>query len=449
MTTMSNDELAIEHLPLAPMQAAFVEYDKREPGTYLGDQFVVATGTLVRGPLDLGLLRDSLVELTKRHDVLKIQFNHDNESGELTQFLIPDREPQWAVQEEEDAPTEIESWGEACLRDFISSGFPAAAGGVVTGLTVYIAAKEYFVVCLGGHHLALDAESVHALMAELWDVYEALSNEEPLPEPTNATWASYCLTTAAKSFDPSRVDAAREYWQQVFDGAHEAALPRDRSLDTNGESRNLVMSEKKLAPIFMERLSAASNDWRCVRNAIPFAALMKALSTRLGSSDLYTFTTQNARVMPAYRGLIGLLLLTFPIRLDASKSLGEMSASFQTQALQANRHNVLNAKTIREIAVEGSISYDRLTHAPIAVQYIPEVELQHSIKKLEITRIGGPEAQDSSWVGSWVEIIFKPGPERSRILCRHNPSTFDATTIASLLDDTAMYLDAELPRTTR
>jgi amino acid adenylation domain-containing protein len=330
--------------------------DQLAPGTGL---YNIPAAWRLSAPLDVAALRRALLEIVRRHEVLRTRFADDG--GEPRQVILPRLDPHWqhvVVGAGEDAAQALRH----CFAEQARGAFDLAQGPLIRAVVVTAAPHEH-VLILTLHHIVSDGWSMGVLADELGTLYEAFEQgrESPLPElPVQyadyAAWQRGWLATDV-------LEAQLGYWKGALEGAPALLeLPLDRPrpavASPEGAAVELVLDAR-----LVEALRGL-----CRRQQVtPFMALAAVFDVLLGrysrQDDICFGYPVAGRRREELGGLIGFFVNTLVLR---TKVDGD--ASFETLLAQV-RESVLDADAHQDLPFEKLVEALRpersLNHTPL------------------------------------------------------------------------------------
>jgi amino acid adenylation domain-containing protein/thioester reductase-like protein len=306
--------------------------------------FNVSGAVSIRGPLNVGKLRDSLAALMDRHPALRTIF--DVEDGDVVQVIQEHVDPPLQIMEASD-------WSEERLIRFLRhkahQRFDLAAG---PPLRLVLLARGHgnlqagngrhrtstHVLLLSLDHMVSDFWSVSVLIRDLLAFYRQPDGDKPTEAtPLRLRYTDYVHWQREQMAGPER-DRLYEYWSGQLDHGDLPALdlPTDRprpSLQTfQGDSRTAL---------FPKRIAAGVRRLAEEHNATPFMTLLAAFQAFLhrltGQKDVLVGSAAAGRDHLEFSELVGYFIN--PIALRARFSRDTTFAQLLTQV----RHTVLDA----------------------------------------------------------------------------------------------------------
>ena len=231
-------------IPLSYAQQRMWFLDQLQPGTSV---YNVPTAVRLEGPLDIAILRRSLQEIVRRHEVLRTSFVL--RQGEVVQEIAVTMElplPLVDLSNLEEADRERrvrELTVEEARRPFNLSQEP-----LLRTILLRLSVHRHLLV-LNLHHIIADGWSLEILERELGALYEAYREglESPLRE-LPIQYADYAVWQRRR-LQGDVLQEELSYWKQQLAGLPGVLeLPTDRSRpavqDLRGAKRTIVLSQE-------------------------------------------------------------------------------------------------------------------------------------------------------------------------------------------------------------
>jgi hypothetical protein len=292
-------------IPLTPSQEDLLATVNMFRGFYAGGGWHnLWISLLVRGPLDLAILRSSIADIVRRHEILR------------TTFPVVDGVSSVKIWPSADAPI-----AEIDLTSLSATEHPAevarivADGGAMPQNLHQGPLLQFKILKLDGRmnvvvaivdHMLFDGWSFGVFIRELNAIYHARIHGRPsdLPE-LPIQYGDYAIWEKQRLTDRS-VDAARAYWHaELARPLATALLPTDRKRALL-QRFSLGRTHFRLSTTLSERAAEFSR-----RNNISlFATLLATFKALLwkytGEDDVSVASATVNRPRPEFRGLIGL-----------------------------------------------------------------------------------------------------------------------------------------------
>ncbi|GAA3042277.1 condensation domain-containing protein [Streptosporangium longisporum] len=289
---------------LSTQQEEFLEW--MFSGDPVRDIGSCATAVRIRDALDVPLLTRALETVIARHDPLRTVVTASGQvmvADELPPE-VDEAEARGDTLEERERDAERIVWHERMRLDSV------LRGPLVRALVVRLDEDDH-VLALAVHHFAFDGFSLGVLLRELGIAYSALRTGHPVRlRPLPTTYAAYCDAARA------RWPVNRPYWDRVLDGAPRDLTPFPGRRDTT------LFSRRRHAFEIDADLARRLRETAQSRGATTFMAVAACWTWLLrqwtGLTDLVVMSPVPGRTAPEHEALIGCLVQSLVLRLDAS-----------------------------------------------------------------------------------------------------------------------------------
>ncbi|WP_016951654.1 SDR family NAD(P)-dependent oxidoreductase [Anabaena sp. PCC 7108] len=365
-----------QSLPLSFAQQRLWFLDRLEEGKTA--TYNMPTALYLTGSLHIEALEQSIIEIMRRHEVLRTTFPTVNGSPvqaiaaepqlNLTrldlQGLTPDQQTTEVLRlatEEAHRPFDL-------------------ANGPLLRVTLLKLGEQSHVLLVTIHHICSDGWSVALYTRELSILYQAFSTgaTSPLPKlPIQyadfAYWQHQWLAS-------SELDRQLAYWQQRLQDAPPILklpndYPRQAVQSFRGNAQAFI-----LTPDLSKELKVLSRRTGTTLFMVLFAAFAIVLHYYSGQDDLVLGTDVANRNRAETEGLIGFFVNQLALRLDLSGN-----PTFSQELLGRVRERALEAYTnqdlpfdrlVEKLNVERSLSYNPVFQAKLVLQNTPKVDLE-------------------------------------------------------------------------
>ena len=314
------------------------------------------------GPLNIDVLKRSLNEMARRHEVLRTTFTAVE--GKPVQVIAPTPNVELPVTDLSALdPAAREAEVGRLAHEDARRPFDLAQGPVMRAAVVRLAEQDHFLL-LSMHHIVSDGWSMGIFFRELWTIYQAFQAGQPSPLPELAMQYADFATQQRKELQGPAYTALCDYWKQQLAGTPQLLSlsiskprpPLQTYLGANisfSISRTIsealrAISKKERATLFMTLLAA-------------FAILLHRYSRR---TDVVVGTPIAGRNRAAIEGLIGFFVNSLVLRVDLNNdpTFRELLGRVRTLTLAAYDHQDLPfEKLVEEVQPERNPS-----HAPLA-----------------------------------------------------------------------------------
>ena len=259
------------------------------------------------GPVDLAALELSLVEILRRHEVLRTAFV--TEGGRTRPVVGP--VPGIGIPVAEVAESDVDDVVTAHVRE----PFDLEEGTLLRGILLRTPTREIFLMTV--HHIACDGWSIDVLLRELGTLYRDLAAGRPssLPE-VGLQYADFAAWQRAE-LSGAGLDRRLDYWRDRLAGVPALELPLDKPrpvIASHAGARELF----RVPAALVEPLRALC----CERGVTLFMGLLAPLQVLLGryagQTDVPVGTLVGGRSRQETEDLVGYLVNTVVLRTDTA-----------------------------------------------------------------------------------------------------------------------------------
>ncbi|MEU6585444.1 non-ribosomal peptide synthase/polyketide synthase [Nocardia sp. NPDC046763] len=327
-----------EALPLSPAQQRIWFLNRFDTGSAgYNMPFVVR----LRGEADEAAMRDALMDVLDRHEVLRTVFPSTASGFAVQQVLTVAAAAEPVAHETCDAD-ELD----VRMREFAAQGFDlefeipfrarlftvtgAIASDCGLGGPVLVDAADLdvpeYAIAIVLHHIAADGLSLPVLARDLITAYLARSQgQAPAWQPLPVQYADYTLWQRDRlgaADDPdSLLSRQLDFWRQTLAGAPDLLeLPADRPRPVAATGRGAKLAVELPAELH-SRISETARAEGVSTFMLMHAALAVLLSRLSGESDIVIGTPVGGRGARELDDLIGMFVNTLPLRTDVDGAL--------------------------------------------------------------------------------------------------------------------------------
>ncbi|MDI9916925.1 non-ribosomal peptide synthetase [Rhodococcus sp. IEGM 1379] len=290
------------------------------------------------GELDQAALYDAVMDVLKRHEVLRTVYPEVDGTG--YQRILPA-----AAVPVNLAPVQVDAYDCAtAVTEFCSAGFDVTAE-VPLRATLFQIDDNSFVLAIVIHHISTDGFSMGPLTRDVMSAYYARSNgQAPAWAPLPVQYADYALwqrEVLGSEADAESVLAQQiDYWARTLDGVpDQITLPSDRVRPAVFTGRGATLSFPVSAETHRGLLGVARDN-----QASLFMVMHSALATLLarlsGTTDIAVGTPVAGRGEAELDDLIGMFVNTLVLRteVDPGMRFRDLLASARETDLAAFAH---------------------------------------------------------------------------------------------------------------
>jgi amino acid adenylation domain-containing protein len=325
-------------IPVSFSQQRLWFLDQLEPGNLF---YNIPMAVRLIGYLDINLLRKSLNEIIRRHEVLRTRFGDEN--GVPFQIIDPPFDLELKMVDiSKVAEEQRHKQAELLLREDAQRPFSLVNGPLIRASLVQVNEDEY-IALLVIHHIAADGLSMMILIQELASFYSQFTNGTsaelktlPVQYADYAIWQRNWLTGEI-------LDEQLNYWKSQLIGSPPLLeLPTDRP-------RPAVKTFTGASLTFQlpDSLSVKIRELCKETGVTPYMFLLAAFQTLLfrysNEEDISIGTAVANRSRPEIEQLIGFFVNTLVMRTDLSGNPGftELLSRVREVTLGAYAHQDL------------------------------------------------------------------------------------------------------------
>ncbi len=300
-------------LPLSYSQQRMWFFEQLARGT---SAFNIALGVRLRGALNAAALEQTFGEIIRRHESLRTVFpavqNRPVQVIERpTRFNLPVVDLSALTEEERERRAARLAQEETLRR------FDLAQGPLVRIMLLRLGHEEHIVVSTM-HHIIGDGQSFEVIIAEMNQIYSALSSGQPSPlAELEVQYADYAAWQRGW-LQGEALETRLAYWRKQLEGApRRLTLPQRRSRPKvqrfNGAKHFIEMSTEQT-----EALRELSRREGVTLFMTMLSAFVLLLNRYTGDEDIVVGSTYANRERAEAERIIGMLTTTLVLRADVS-----------------------------------------------------------------------------------------------------------------------------------
>ncbi|HSF38669.1 MAG TPA: amino acid adenylation domain-containing protein, partial [Thermoanaerobaculia bacterium] len=411
-------------LPLSFSQQRLWFLESLEPGSAL---YNLPLTVRMEGPLDAGLLEQSLAAVVRRHESLRTTF--PVRDGQPVQAIAPpDRVPLPVVDQEglPAAVQEVEAvrWITAEAR----RPFDLACGPLLRCLLLRRNEAEHLLL-INVHHTVCDGWSIGLLESELATFYESLSLREPaaLPE-LPLQYADYAVWQRERLSGPA-LESDLGFWRERLEGIPPVLdLPADRPRPAVRTFRGA-----HLPAALPESLAAGLSAFSRSRGSTLFMTLLAGLDALLGrysgEERLAVGTPVANRGAVEVEALIGNFAntLVVPVSLAGNPGFDGLLERVREATLAALAHQDLPFELLVEaLEPQRDLSYNPIFQVLFGLHRLPP--RRHRFGEVGLVAV----PLESGTARFDLSLDLQAAPEGVRGAFEYSTDLFDRTTVERL-----------------
>lgn len=262
----------------APVPASVTQRERLDIGRHVHRiNNILQIALAFDGEVESGALVDAIVQLGRRHEVLRARFPV-REDGRHVISIAADLPLPQVVDLSASATAEVE--GMARLRDFLSAPFDLEQGPLFRAIVIKIHARRYL-VGLPVDHVIGDGISCALLRRDLMEFYSArVSHTVPAIPPLPLQFLDYAAWEA-RQLESGGFDQSLAYWKDKLAGVD--AIPYSGLVDSAADSArtpDLGILRFKVAGDVRVGLSMGNSALRATPYTLVSAAVMFSAAVR-------------------------------------------------------------------------------------------------------------------------------------------------------------------------
>jgi hypothetical protein len=407
-------------LPLSFAQLRLWFLDQLEPQNPL---YNVPYIVRLRGPLEIEILRKSLQEIVRRHEVLRTTFQTVEDhpvQAIAAELQLPFEQVDLTEVRQQDRETEARKRA----MEEVKTPFRLDAGPLIRVLVLKLSADDHVLV-LNTHHIISDRWSLGVLSQELAALYEAYREGRPSPLPVLAIQYADYAVWQRKFLDGEVLQKQLEYWRKRLEGAPAVLeLPTDRPRQAV-ENFWGGIHQHTLNGDLVKELRAASRKQGVTFFMTLLAAFQTLLAYLSSQDDIVVGTDLANRTQLATEQLIGFFvnILLMRTRFAGAKTFAEVLKGVRETALGAFAHQDLPFdKLVEELRPERKLTHNPLVQVLFVMQNTPQPVREFGGLRTEPLGVSSTSRFDL--------VLFVNEPEGTPYLTwMYNPNLFDAATV--------------------
>ncbi|HJP90455.1 MAG TPA: amino acid adenylation domain-containing protein, partial [Pyrinomonadaceae bacterium] len=297
--------------PLTMLQAGMIYHSELNPGSGV---FHNIFSYHVRVPYNPEAMRTALEAIVQRHAALRTRFVLHTFSEPL-QLVVPRVEVPLHVSDLRHlSPEDQEKFLREHLKNERNRGFDWTRAPLLK-IELHRRSGDSFQFTVGFHHAILDGWSVASMLAELFQSYVSLLEQDGPPAAVKPLASAYRDYVAVERRALQSAEF-RRYWDEKLDDSNDSGLKQWLSLDGEDETDASVHKVPiELAPELATRLKELARSLSVPIKSVLLAAHLKVMSVLSGDSDVITGLVSHGRPETGDgEQLIGMFLNTIPFR---------------------------------------------------------------------------------------------------------------------------------------
>jgi len=291
---------------------------------------LAATSLHIRGPLDVGLLEQSIEGVAYRHESLRTEIvlvDGIARQRIKNNFRLSLRTLNLTTTSPQAGKAEVIRLGQSFIKEDGDT-----SDGSMFEAQLYRFSDADHVLIIAVNHIVSDAVSCAILGREVWQLYDrAVLPSLPLQFPDYAIWQ--------QRIDDAWNERDAPYWRNRMIGAPYTLVPRDRSLEDQRNSVNTL--HFPFGAALTMRLRAIAEREQIRLPLLVLAAYVLTVSRWIGQSELVVvFLSHGRHLHPGLKYMIGLLsnLLHLRVEVDEQEPFFDLVRRLKSELDAANEH---------------------------------------------------------------------------------------------------------------
>ena len=416
---------------LAPMQSDMLVHSMSSPRSGAYVQHAICD---LREPLEPSHLEGAWQTVIERHPILRTTFRIERERRQEVhrRVDVPWAHLDWRELRSAEQETRFDAYLEADRRREL-----ALERSPPMRLALLRLDDAHYRLLWTYHHALLDGRSVHVLLREVFDRYDAVASGRDLELPVPPPYRTYI-----EWLERQDAPGAEAFWRTALEGlGAPTRLPVERTRSSAGKDDGWGIAELTLSRQSTDALQRFAGERRLTLNTLLLGAWAQVLSRYSGETDVVFDTTLALRGERAneLREVVGLCINTVPmrVRVEPETRLSEWLEGLRTQWLAMRPHAWLPLASIHRAS--GASHAERLGSSLVVFEHAPLDLLLHDDRKgwaarafarrstpshpLTLACFGGPE------------LLLKMAYDRSR---------YEASTIEPMLEHLESLLEGAI-----
>lgn len=375
-------------LPLSFSQQRLWFLEQLSPGNALNNLPLIFR---LHGTLRHDVLRESLNELVRRHEVLRTTIRL--EGGQPVQVVAPTLTlelPCWEVLQT-GADQEKEVWQYISREG--SYLFDLEQEPLVRASFLRLSASEH-ILLLVIHHILCDGWSFNILHQELSQLHAAFSAGETSPlAPLSLQYADYTLWQR-QEMQGERLERELSYWQSRLQDVPVLALPTDRPRSQESSVRGAQFRFTLPSELTRNLRELSRREGGSLFQAL-LAAFQVVLSQYSGLTDITVGTPAANRTQHAVEGMVGCFInmLVMRTNLTGDPSWREVLARTKRMVQEGKEHQDLPfEKLVERLRLERHVGQHPLYQVIITLRHRVRASFEAGDLRIDLPELGPTQA---------------------------------------------------------
>ena len=403
----------------------------------------------LKGELDVYALEKTLIELVRRHEILRTTFPIvDGQPIQLIHETMPMKLPVVDLQDLDDNVREIRL--DQLINEEFSRLFDVALLPLVRWMLFKVEGKRHVMTHIE-HHLIHDGWSFNVFLGELFEIYRSFSEDKTSPLSDPAIQFADFAYWQRRWMEGQEAEKQLAYWQKQLAGSPPVLeLPCDYPRPVKPRFKGAAL-RSELPEDLCRRLKAFSQNENATLFMTTLAGFVALLYRYSGQDDICVGTGMANRRWQETENLLGMIINNVVLRTDVSSNppIRELIRQIRTVTLDAAENQDLPFDTVvRVLQPKRSLGQNPLYQVMFSFHDapMPNIELTGIEGNLKLGLNNGSAKFDMS-----VTLIphsaqqFRQTQEATTdkftIVWEYDTDLFERTTIARMMHHYQMVLE--------
>ncbi|MCC5641838.1 amino acid adenylation domain-containing protein [Nostoc sp. CHAB 5824] len=427
-------------LPLSFAQQRLWILEQFDPGNSV---YNIPLAYRLTGSLNVALLEQCLVEIVRRHEILRVTFTSID--GQPSQVISPDITLNLPLVDLSQLPLEQREIEDKRLAAHeAQQPFNLVQGPLFRFKLLRLAEKEH-VLLLILHHIIADGWSSEVFFQELTALYEAFAAGKTSPLPELSIQYTDFVQWQRQWLQGAVLESQLDYWKQQLSGNIPILeLPSDRPRPPV-QTYSGEICRQMLPQALTDALKAMSQQSGVTLFMTLLAAFKVLLHRYTGQEDILVGSPIAGRNQVETEGLMGLFVNTLVMRTDLSgnPSFREILDQVRQVALGAYDHQDLPfEKLVEELKPERDRSHSPLFQVMFAMNPPWTKGAERELPGLKIASTFGYTHSGTAKLD--LTLVMRDTGKGLRASFEYNTDLFDEATIARMLGHFQTLLESIL-----
>jgi len=293
---------------------------------------------LIRGPIDVSVLRDAVNEIVRRHEALRTGFLELANDWPL-QVVVPALQVELPIEDLSHLPAaEREAEIGRVAQTQYEQRFSFGQAPMFRLRLLRLSEREHALLATS-HHIITDGWSIQLIPTEVAMIYDAFAAGRPSPLPELPIQYTDYAEWQRDYLQGEVLERLLGYWRDKLAGYAPLALPTDRPWNDD-VAHIQKFREFHLSGDVRQRLEALCRAEGATMFMLTLAAYCVLLREVAAADDVAAIVNFASRERPETQGMIGLFTNILPIRSDLSgdPSFLDLLRQVRESSIEAQQH---------------------------------------------------------------------------------------------------------------